>query len=98
MDVANEKKRLLPGMVSSVIIPLSTKDSSFILPKSAVVSSQERVFVIKVVNGKAEWVDVKKGRENDGKVEVFGELAGGDVIVKTGSEEVRDGSVVNVKK
>jgi RND family efflux transporter MFP subunit len=98
MDVANEKKRLLPGMVSSVIIPLSTKDSSFILPKSAVVSSQERVFVIKVVNGKAEWVDVKKGRENDGKVEVFGELSSGDAIVKTGSEEVREGSAVNVKK
>jgi membrane fusion protein (multidrug efflux system) len=98
MDVANEKKRLLPGMISSVIIPLSTKDSSFILPKSAVVSSQERVFVIKVVNGKAEWVDVKKGRENDGKVEVYGELSGGDTIVKTGSEEVRDGSSVNVKK
>ncbi|OQP54511.1 efflux transporter periplasmic adaptor subunit [Niastella yeongjuensis] len=98
MDVANEKKRLLPGMVSSVSIPLSTKDSSFILPKSAVVSSQERVFVIRVVNGKAEWVDVKKGRENDGKVEVFGELTGGDTIVKTGSEEVRDGSAVNVKK
>ncbi|MBO9203742.1 MULTISPECIES: efflux RND transporter periplasmic adaptor subunit [Niastella] len=98
MDVANEKKRLLPGMVSSVTIPLSTKDSSFILPKSAVVSSQERVFVIRVVNGKAEWVDVKKGRENDGKVEVFGNLTGGDTIVKTGSEEVRDGSAINVKK
>ena len=98
MDVPNEKKRLLPGMVSSVIIPLSTKDSSFILPKSAVVSSQERVFVIRVVNGKAEWVDVKKGRENDGKVEVFGELSTGDAIVKTGSEEVREGSAVNLKK
>lgn len=98
MDVINEKKRLLPGMVSNVIIPLSTKDSTFILPKSAVVSSQERVFVIRLVNGKAEWVDVKKGRENDGKVEVFGQLNAGDAIVKTGSEEVRDGSTVNVKK
>jgi RND family efflux transporter MFP subunit len=98
MDVTNEKKRLLPGMVSNVIIPLSTKDSTFILPKSAVVSSQERVFVIRVVNGKAEWVDVKKGRENDGKVEVFGSLNSGDTIVKTGSEEVRDGSSVNVKR
>lgn len=98
MDVTNEKKRLLPGMVSNVIIPLSTKDSTFILPKSAVVSSQERIFVIRLVNGKAEWVDVKKGRENDGKVEVFGELNAGDTIVKTGSEEVRNGSSVNVKK
>ncbi|WP_207510663.1 efflux RND transporter periplasmic adaptor subunit [Longitalea luteola] len=94
MDVTNANKRLLPGMVANVMIPLSTKDSTFILPKTAVVSSQERVFVIKVVNNKAEWVDVKKGRETDGKVEVFGELNAGDLIVKTGSEEVRDGSTV----
>jgi membrane fusion protein, multidrug efflux system len=98
MDVANENKKLLPGMVSNVIIPLSTKDSTYILPKTAIVSSQERIFVIKVVNNKAEWVDVKKGRENEGKVEVFGELAAGDLIVMRGSEEVRNGSTVTVKK
>jgi membrane fusion protein (multidrug efflux system) len=98
MDVANENKKLLPGMVSNVIIPLSTKDSTYILPKTAIVSSQERIFVIKVVNNKAEWVDVKKGRENEGKVEVFGELAAGDLIVLRGSEEVRNGSTVTVKK
>jgi membrane fusion protein (multidrug efflux system) len=98
MDVANESKKLLPGMVSNVIIPLSTKDSTYILPKTAIVSSQERIFVIKVVNNKAEWVDVKKGRENEGKVEVFGELTAGDLIVMRGSEEVRNGSTVTVKK
>jgi RND family efflux transporter MFP subunit len=98
MDVTNDKKRLLPGMVANVIIPLSTKDSSFILPKTAIVSSQERVFVIKVVNNKVEWVDVKKGRENDGKVEVFGDLNAGDLIVKQANEEVRNGSTVTTKQ
>lgn len=98
MDVTNDNKRLLPGMVANVIIPLSTKDSTFILPKTAIVSSQERVFVIKVVNNKAEWVDVKKGRENDGKVEVFGDLSAGDLIVKQANEEVRNGSTVTVKQ
>jgi membrane fusion protein, multidrug efflux system len=97
MDVTNDKKRLLPGMVANVIIPLSTKDSTFILPKTAIVSSQERVFVIKVVNNKAEWVDIKKGRENDGKVEVFGDLSAGDLIVKQANEEVRNGSGVKTE-
>jgi membrane fusion protein, multidrug efflux system len=97
MDVTNDKKRLLPGMVANVVIPLSTKDSTFILPKSAIVSSQERIFVIKVVNNKAEWVDVKKGRENDGKVEVFGDLSAGDLIVKQANEEVRNGSGVKTE-
>lgn len=98
MDVTNENKKLLPGMVANVQIPLSTKDSSFIVPKTAVVSSQERVFVVRVVNGKAEWVDVKKGRETDGKLEVYGDLAAGDYIVKQASEEVRNGSAVLMKK
>ena len=35
---------------------------------------------------------------NDGKVEVFGELSGGDQIVKQGSEEVREGSTLTVKQ
>ena len=98
MDVANENKRLLPGMVANVNIPLSTKDSTYIVPKTAIVSSQERMFVVRVVNGKAEWVDVKKGRENDGKVEVYGDLKAGDYIVQKASEEVRNGSSVSVKE
>jgi RND family efflux transporter MFP subunit len=98
MDVTNQNKKLLPGMVANVDIPLSTKDSTFIVPKTAVVSSQERVFVVRVVNGKAEWVDVKKGRENNGKVEVFGDLNPGDYIVKQASEEVRNGSTLTVKE
>lgn len=98
MDVANENKKLLPGMVANVQIPLSTKDSTFIVPKTAVVSSQERVFVVRVVNGKAEWVDVKKGRETDGKLEVYGDLSTGDYIVKQASEEVRNGSSIVIKE
>lgn len=92
MDVANEARKLLPGMVANVQIPLATKDSAFIVPKTAVVNSPERVFVIRVNNGKADWVDIKKGRETDGKVEVYGELNAGDRIVKTASEEIRNGS------
>lgn len=99
MDVYNDNKKLLPGMVTEVTVPLPAKDSSFIVPKSAVVNSTEKVFIIKVTpDNKAEWVDVKTGRQADGKVEVFGKLNPGDRLVKTGSEEVRDGSEIkNVK-
>ena len=63
MDVVNNDKKLLPGMVAEVNLPLPANDSTFIVPKSAVVNSTESVFVIRVVNNKAEWVDVKTGRE-----------------------------------
>ncbi|HEY4064040.1 MAG TPA: efflux RND transporter periplasmic adaptor subunit [Puia sp.] len=94
MDVYNNDKRLLPGMVAEVNLPLPASDSAFVVPSSAVVNSTERVFVIRVVDNKAQWVDVKKGREENGKTEIYGDLKEGDSIVKAASEERRDGSVV----
>lgn len=92
MDVMNTNKKLLPGMVAEIRIPLPGRDSTLIVPSSAIVNSTERTAVIKVVNGVAQWIDVKKGRTSDKKAEVFGSLKAGDTIVVTGSEEVRDGA------
>jgi RND family efflux transporter MFP subunit len=94
MDVPNPKKKLLPRMIAEVQLPLSTTDSTFIVPSTALVNSTERIFVIKVDQGKAQWVDVKKGREVNDNVEVFGDLKAGDSLVKNASEEVRDGSAI----
>jgi hypothetical protein len=81
-------------MIAEVQLPLSRTDSTFIVPKTVLVNSTERVFVIRVEQDTAHWVDVKKGREVDGKVEVFGDLQPGDSLVKNASEEVRDGTAV----
>ncbi len=92
MDVVNNDKKLLPGMVAEVNIPFPGKDSTFIVPKTAVVNTAERIFVIRVVNNKLEWVDVQKGREVNGKTEIYGELSAGDQLIKVASDEQRDGS------
>lgn len=97
MDVYNDTKKLLPGMIAEVDMPAPAKDSTFIIPKSALVNSTQKIFVIRVNNNKAEWVDVKYGREADGKVEVFGNLNVNDTIVKTASDEIRDGSDIKTK-
>jgi membrane fusion protein (multidrug efflux system) len=98
MDVINNDKSLLPGMYAEVSIPLPAKDSTFVVPKSALVSSTEREFVIRVVNQKAEWVDVKKGREANNKIEVYGNLNEGDKIIKTATDEIRNGSDIQKLK
>ena len=94
MDVINNDKKLLPGMVAEVNVPLPARDSTFIVPSTAIVNSTERVFVIRVTGGKAQWVDIKPGRTDKGKVEVYGDLHQGDTIIKVASEERRDGSPV----
>ncbi len=94
MDVTNNDKKLLPGMVTEVIIPLPSSDSTFVVPKTALVNSTERMFVIKVDSGKAVWVDVKNGRSQGDKVEVYGALREGDQLVTKASEEIRNGEPV----
>ena len=86
-------------MIAEVNIPFPAKDSTLTVPKSALVNSTERVFVIRIVNNKAEWVDVKKGRDIGGKIEIYASsLQPGDQLVRKASEEIRNGSdVKNVK-
>lgn len=96
MDVINKDKRLLPGMVAEINISLPGRDSTFIVPKTAVVNSSEKVFVIKVADGKARWVTVKKGREVNDKVEIYGDLSPNDILLKSASEEIRDDSQVKL--
>lgn len=95
IDVQNNKKQLLPGMIAEVSIPLPSKDSTLVVPKSAVINSTTGVFVIKDEGGKASWVSVQKGREADDKTEIFGQLTPGDKLVLSANEEIRDGSVIH---
>lgn len=94
MDVINDNKALLPGTVAEVTIPLTAKDCTFVVPKTAIVNSSEGVFVIRVVNGKAQRVNVKKGRDINDQSEVFGELQVNDKLITKGSEEIKEGAEV----
>lgn len=98
VDVLNSDRKLLPGMIAEVTIPLPTKNSTFVVPKSAVINGTTGVFVVKVVNQKAEWVAVQKGMEEGDKIEVFGDLKDGDQIITTATEEVRNGSPIRSVK
>ncbi|HTE30242.1 MAG TPA: efflux RND transporter periplasmic adaptor subunit [Chryseolinea sp.] len=95
MDVANADKRLLPGMIAEVTIALNGADSTFVVPKTAVVNAAEGVFVIKVQRDTADWVYVTTGRSMGDKTEIFGNLRTGDKLITSSNEEIRKGSVVH---
>ncbi|RAI97444.1 RND family efflux transporter MFP subunit [Chitinophaga skermanii] len=96
MDIINTDKKLLPGMYAEVRVPLPGKQEVFIVAKSAVITNSEEVFVIKVVNNKAVWVPVQKGNEADGKVEIFGALNPGDILITNATDEIKNGVAVQV--
>jgi RND family efflux transporter MFP subunit len=94
MDVINNEKILLPGMFAQVTLDMTNEDKVFVVPESAVTENSKQVFVIRVTNGKTEWIPVKKGRESDGNVEIFGNLQEGDQLVSMATDELSSGTQV----
>ncbi len=97
MDVPNSDKRLLPGMIAEVNIPLPAVTSTLVVPKTAVVETSEGIYVIKAENNKATKIPVKKGRETDDQLEIFGDVQAGDQLVTQASEDIKDGSSIQIK-
>ncbi len=97
LDVVNAANKLSPGMYPEVSWPVRMSAASNLVPPSAVVTTTARTFVIRVRNGKAEWVTVRKGRPVGDLIEVSGEIAPGDRVVRTATDEIRDGSSVTAK-
>jgi hypothetical protein len=79
-------------MYPSVKWPVRRSRPSLLVPKTAVVTTAERTFVIRGRNGKAEWVDVKKGAADGDLIEVMGNLEAGDMVVRRATDEIRDGA------
>lgn len=93
-EVANPGKELKSGMYASASVSLRRSDSTFVVPFSAVVTTLEKRFVIRVRDGKTEWVDVRLGITAGDNVEVFGELSEADLLVRRASDEIKNGSSV----
>jgi len=94
IDVENAGLRLSPGMYPEVRWPVRRPGPSLLVPGSSIVTTTERSFVIRIKDGAAEWVSVTRGAPAGDLVEVYGGLREGDVIVRRGTDELRQGTRV----
>jgi len=92
LDVMNGDGALAPGMYPTVKWPVRRSRPALWVPKTSVVTTTERTFLVRDQGGKAEWVDVKKGVSDGGLVEVIGNLKPGDRVVRHATDEIRDGT------
>jgi len=97
VDVKNPDERLSPGSFTNVSWPLQRSYPTLFVPTTAVTTDQQHTFVIRVRNGKAEWVTVQTGQTVNGDIEVFGDLTAGDEVVKTASDVIHSGDPVRVQ-
>lgn len=92
LDVDNLSKRLAPGMFAEVEWPVRRTASSAFVPRSAVVATTERTFVIRVdKEGMTEWVSIKRGELMGNLQEVFGALNTEDMVILRGTDELGPG-------
>jgi RND family efflux transporter MFP subunit len=97
LDVSNPKEELAPGTFADVSWPVRRSYPTLFLPASAVATTLERVFVVRIRDGKAEWVDVETGVTAPQLVEVFGDLHEGDTVAVRGTDELRPGMTVTTE-
>ena len=97
LDYHNADNQITPGSFADVDWPIQRAYPTPFVPSSAVTTDLQRTFVIRVRQGKAEWVNVKTGVTVNGKTEVFGELQAGDLVVTNATDSIRNGATVTVQ-
>ncbi len=95
-EIPNLSGELKAGSYADVKLRFFRKGQSLVVPVSAVVTTLEKRFVIKVSNGSTKWVDVRPGFNMGDKQEIFGDLENGDTLVQKGNEELKPDTHVKV--
>ena len=97
-DFPNDRGLLRSGGSATVMVP-TTLAQAVVIPQSATYELQNKTFVYKVVNGKAQSAPVTLYRLNNGTEYVVEEgLLPGDVIIAEGAGLMKEGVNVNIKQ
>ncbi|WP_428657720.1 efflux RND transporter periplasmic adaptor subunit [Runella sp.] len=91
IDVQNVSGKFKPGMFAEIILDAKGTPGALAVPVSSVVASTERQYVIRVQDGRAQYVDVRRGQQSGEMTEVFGNLKANDQIVINAREDLKEG-------
>lgn len=94
---SNQNGLLQSGGSGNVIVPVQ-KQNCIVIPQTTTYELQDKVFVYKVVDGKASSTPIQVTRVNGGKEYIVDSgLSVGDVIVAEGVGLLRDGTPIQAK-
>ena len=96
--VFNNRNHLLRnGGSGTIIIPITLKDC-IVIPQSATYELQDRVFVYKVVDGKASSTEIHIAPQNNGVEYIVTDgIEVGDIIVAEGAGLIKEGTPIKSK-
>jgi RND family efflux transporter MFP subunit len=91
-QVDNSSHQLKAGAFAYIKMEMERNSLSYMVPAAAIATTQEKKFVIRLKEGKAEWIDVRQGITNDNGVEIFGDLQKGDTLLVKATDERKPGT------
>lgn len=97
--VFNNRNHLLRnGGSGKIVIPVTMTDC-IVIPKAATYELQDRIFVYKVVDGKASATEIRVAQQDNGiEYIVTDGLETGDIIVAEGAGLIKEGTVIKSKE
>ena len=93
----NTDDALRPGLFLNVALTIGVRSNAIVVPEQAIVALGTTQYLFKVVDGRAQRVEVTLGSRKPGLVEVTSGIAVGDKVVTEGLQRVRDGQQVRIK-
>jgi membrane fusion protein (multidrug efflux system) len=94
--VPNTGARLKPGMFARVGLELDSRGGVVIVPEQAINPRGEKYFLFRVVDGKAERVEVTLGARRPGEVEITKGVAAGDMVITENQPMLQPGMAVTI--
>jgi multidrug efflux pump subunit AcrA (membrane-fusion protein) len=91
-------KKLLPGMMATIKIPVSTSENALSVPEHAVLTSSDSGYFLFVVNKDSLAVkrNVKTGIASGSRIEIIKGLGKNDKVVVSGQELLNDSMKVKI--
>jgi len=98
LEVANGDGRLTSGTFCQVQWPVRRPEPSLFVPTASVAATTGRTFVIRIRNGRTEWINVSTGLSSGALIEIFGDLQPGDQVAARGTDELKAGTTVRTRE
>ena len=89
-------RRARPGFLARATFALGVKDGVLLVPASAIVRDATGDAVYVIAEDRAQRRVVQTGLNSQGRIEIAQGLEPGEVVVITGTNDLRDGSAVRV--
>lgn len=95
-ELAGGDKGFLPGMYAEVTLTTDKREGVVVVPKSALIYEEERVFAFTVDGDRAKRVLIEVGLGDDEQVEIVKGLEEGQPVIVAGQNGLDDGALVEV--